>query len=468
MVTNSVVPIANPPSARATTAATTPAGATAVGRSVVDGGALTLDSEERPRRPAFPTRRVSGGVRRAAVAAGARRRRRGAASWAAATRGRPARRRRRPGPPGAGRSAAGARDGGCAARPGGATRPAARGPRRHPARGSRAARRRGSAPAPSRPRPGPSSRRTWSRSVSMRPRRRYGRDPTRSGPTSRRSRESSARTVTATASPAWHSAASCAALRPSPATAASASSSSSSEWRRESSSGPDGRSSRARSRPSTSSRAAGRGAGGAGRRPAPFWTCCTCNQRSSDSTAATVARTSVSTCGLATWSPPVTSMAPSRAPVNGIVHRGGRAAPRLDGTAEVLAAADLDGVVDGERGAGGVGTGDVLGPARALDEVHAGGLAAQPGVALHPQHPAAGVGDGDDHLVGLGVLHQQAADHRHDRRQRVGGTVGEQLVVEQLDRRRQPVGVDPAAEGAAPGVADDRPDDRVGGQPAGR
>ena len=119
-----------------------------------------------------------------------------------------------------------------------------------------------------------------------------------------------------------------------------------------------------------------------------------------------------------------------------VVHRGGRAAPRLDRTAEVLAAVDLDGVVDGERGAGGVGAGDVLGPAGALDEVHAGGLAAQPGVALHPQHPAAGVGDRDDHLVGLGVLDQQPADHRHDRRQRVGGAVGEQLVVEQLDRRR--------------------------------
>ena len=45
--------------------------------------------------------------------------------------------------------------------------------------------------------------------------------------------------------------------------------------------------------------------------------CSRCSQRSSASTAATVARTSVSTCGLATWSPPVTSIAPSSAPVTG-------------------------------------------------------------------------------------------------------------------------------------------------------
>jgi hypothetical protein len=42
-----------------------------------------------------------------------------------------------------------------------------------------------------------------------------------------------------------------------------------------------------------------------------------CSQRSSASTAATVARTRVSTWGLATWSPPVTSMAPSSTPVTG-------------------------------------------------------------------------------------------------------------------------------------------------------
>ena len=138
-----------------------------------------------------------------------------------------------------------------------------------------------------------------------------------------------------------------------------------------------------------------------------------------------------------------------------VVHRSGRTAPRLDGTAEVLAAVDLDGVVDGERGAGGVGADDVLGPAGALDEGHAGRLAAQPVVALHPQHAAAGVGDRDDHLVVLGVLDQEPPDHRHDRGQRVGLAVGDQVVVQQLDGRRTAVRVDPAAQRPPPRRADD-------------
>ena len=129
----------------------------------------------------------------------------------------------------------------------------------------------------------------------------------------------------------------------------------------------------------------------------------------------------------------------------------------------MLAAVDLDGVVDGERGAGGVGADDVLGPAGALDEVHAGRLRLRSrGVALDPEHPAAGVGDRDDHLVVLGVLDQQPADHRHDRGQRVRLAVGEQVVVQQVDRRRAAVRVDAAAEGAAPGVADDGADRVVG------
>ena len=85
----------------------------------------------------------------------------------------------------------------------------------------------------------------------------------------------------------------------------------------------------------------------------------------------------------------------------------------------MLAAVELHGVVQRERRPRGVGAGDVLGPAGALDEVHPRRPAAQPGVALDPQHPAGGVGDRDDHAVVLGVLDQQAADHRQHRRQRV-------------------------------------------------
>ena len=253
----------------------------------------------------------------------------------------------------------------------------ARGRRRRRARASRAAPRRGSAPAPRRPRRGPAAGAPGR--GRCRPGRAAGRagSPTRSAPTSRRSRDSSARTVTAAASPGWHSAASWAVVRPSPATAASASSS-------EQLGVPQRQLERARRqgqpRPLAAQDLQPRGQPLQRRRPAPVprCSCSRCCQRSSDSTAATVARTSVSTCGLATWSPPVTSMAPSSSAGQRVVHRRGRAAPRLDGTAEVLAAVDLDGVVDGERGAGGVGADDVLGPAGALDEVHAGRLAAQP------------------------------------------------------------------------------------------
>jgi hypothetical protein len=145
-----------------------------------------------------------------------------------------------------------------------------------------------------------------------------------------------------------------------------------------------------------------------------------------------------------------------------IVHRRGRAAPRLHRPAVVLAAVDLDGVVEGQRGARGVGARDVLGPAGPLDEVHALRARAQPGVTLHPQHPAGRVGDRDDHLVGLGVLHQQPADHRHDRRQRVGRPVGEQVVVEQVHRRRPTVGVDAVHQAAPPGFPHDRAHHVVG------
>ena len=108
-----------------------------------------------------------------------------------------------------------------------------------------------------------------------------------------------------------------------------------------------------------------------------------------------------------------------------VVHRCRRAAPRLHRPPVVLAAVELDGVVDGQGRARGVRAGDVLGPPGALDEVHPGGAGPQPRIPFDPQHPAAGVGDRDDHPVGLGVLDEQPADDRHDRGQRVRLAVGE-------------------------------------------
>jgi hypothetical protein len=137
-----------------------------------------------------------------------------------------------------------------------------------------------------------------------------------------------------------------------------------------------------------------------------------------------------------------------------VVHGGRRAAPRLDRAAVVLAAVDLDGVVDGEGRARGVRADDLLGPPGAFDEVHAGRPAAQPRIALDPQHPAAGVGDRDDHLVVLGVLDEEPPDHRHHRRQGVGLAIGEQVAVQEVDRRHATVGIDTAAQGPPPGIAD--------------
>ena len=138
-----------------------------------------------------------------------------------------------------------------------------------------------------------------------------------------------------------------------------------------------------------------------------------------------------------------------------VVHGRRGAAPRLHRPAVVLAAVDLHEVVERERRPRRVGAGDLLGPAGTLDEVHARRPGPQPGVALHPQHAAGGIGDRDDHPVDLGVLDEQPADHRHHRRQWMGLAVGDQVVVEQLDRRSGPVGIHPAAQAAPPRVPDD-------------
>ena len=236
----------------------------------------------------------------------------------AATPGRPARPRRRPWPRAAGCSAAAARDGGCAARPAAAARRTGRGRRPRPVRSRAGAPRRDSARAPSRPTPRGSSRRTWSRSLVERREQPVG---------------AGAEQVVADEPPqpgelgahghgrgvARHGTRRPAGRRcgPRPPTAASASSSRSSECRSESSTGPEGSDSRARSRPRTSSRGATAraGAAAAAGRAGPAARGAASAARAS--TAATVARTSVSTCGLATWSPPVTSIAPSSAPVTG-------------------------------------------------------------------------------------------------------------------------------------------------------
>ena len=103
-------------------------------------------------------------------------------------------------------------------------------------------------------------------------------------------------------------------------------------------------------------------------------------------------------------------------------------------------------------------------PHGALDEVDALGLGAQPVIALDPEQAPGRVGDGDDHLVRLGVLDQELADHRHHCGQRVGVPVGAQSIVDEVHAGGATVGIDTAAQAAPPGV----PDDRAAGDLAGR
>ena len=105
---------------------------------------------------------------------------------------------------------------------------------------------------------------------------------------------------------------------------------------------------------------------------------------------------------------------PDRLAGQRVVDRGGRAPPRVLLAQEVLGREDLDGVVDGERGADGVGPGAVLGPVHALAEHDLVGAVVHTVVALHPEHPAKVV---DDHHHVLGIIseaHEAAAQNVDD------------------------------------------------------
>ena len=458
MVTNSVVPIAKPPRARATTRDDHPQGARRGVRSVGRAKAwLTHSRCQEPRRPAHSPHATRSAqtwdASQPQQVGGGRRPARGA--------------RRQPLEAGLPHDdvVPGLRQLRVAQQELRTTAAQDRLPeqRRHPLAGdghagraaSRAAPRRGSAPAPSRPRRGPAAGAPGR--GRCRPARAAGRagSPTRSAPTRRRSRESSARTVTAAASPGWHSAASCAVVRPSPATRGLGEQQEQlGVPQRQLDRARTAGVSRARSRPRTSSRGALRGGGGT-RRAGPRCSLLAAlpaqlrldrgdrgpHQREHVRARDVVAAGDVDRA--------------EQHPGHRVVHRRRRAAPRLDRTAEVLAAVDLDGVVDGERGAGGVGADDVLGPAGTLDEVHAGRLAAQPvSPSTHSIRPPAS--------VTATIIWSSSASSTSSRRitgmtvaSGMGLAVGEQVVVQQLDRRRAAVGIDAAAQGPPPRLADD-------------
>ena len=104
-------------------------------------------------------------------------------------------------------------------------------------------------------------------------------------------------------------------------------------------------------------------------------------------------------------------------PVGGIVNRRSRAAPRLDDPGIVFRSADLDLLVNGQRGTRRIGSGTALTPIRAGHEIHRLGATARCLVAFHPQQRAVRCGDGDYHPGPGRILDEQAADHGKCRRQ---------------------------------------------------
>ncbi len=140
----------------------------------------------------------------------------------------------------------------------------------------------------------------------------------------------------------------------------------------------------------------------------------------------------------------------------GIVHRGGAAAPVLDGPCEVLRGEDLDAVIDGQRRSGRVGAHPALTPVRPLGEVHRVGTILGDGVALHPQQPSRRVGDGDEQAGVRRVLDEELADDGTDEGHRMGGAI-------ELERRGvhgvvgAAIRVDAHGAAATPRFQHDRP-----------
>ena len=132
----------------------------------------------------------------------------------------------------------------------------------------------------------------------------------------------------------------------------------------------------------------------------------------------------------------------------GVVHGRGRARPDVVGPHQVLGRMDLDGCVDGERGAHRVGADRRLGHAEAGGKARRVGVVQQPGGALAPEDRAVGVGDQHDVHGLVGDAHEGAAQERHHIVERVCGAQVGHLVVAVHRPGHAPVGVD--VRGQAP------------------
>ena len=146
--------------------------------------------------------------------------------------------------------------------------------------------------------------------------------------------------------------------------------------------------------------------------------------------------------------------------MRGIVHGRGGAVPRLGDPGEVFGAPDLQLAIQCERGARRVGAGVPFAPVGTGDEVHRLGLATRLGVALDPEQCSVGGGHGDDDARIGRVVHQELADHRQGRGQRMGVPHPGQPQGHRRRRSALAVGVDALGQAASPTLGDHRPDRR--------
>lgn len=120
----------------------------------------------------------------------------------------------------------------------------------------------------------------------------------------------------------------------------------------------------------------------------------------------------------------------------GVVDRGGRAAPRRDGTGQVLGCEDLHGLVESQCGARSVGPRVVLGPRRPRHEVDRFSAGPQRPGTFYPHQPAGGVADRDQEPGVDGVLGEQPPDDRHHRGERMAVAPLVERLVDKIHQRQ--------------------------------
>jgi hypothetical protein len=147
-----------------------------------------------------------------------------------------------------------------------------------------------------------------------------------------------------------------------------------------------------------------------------------------------------------------------------MVDRCSRAAPFVDGSAEVLRSEYLHTVIDGESGSGSIGPFALLAPVDALRKTHRTGTVLRCGIALDPQEAAFGVGNRDEQ-TGVGcILDEQLADDRPDDRHRMAVAVSIEFGAREDYRVVAAVRIDALCSATQPRI-EDHGADTVGWRP---